>query len=130
MRLALSAYSIYLSVLLFSQEPTRWINTSSGLLAILKTLSPAAHLISFIILSLLTFAACLPLPRWGVFILLAGYGGATEIIQAAIPHRTSDWGDWFQDLAGIAIGFACFLFIVFLLRLLRKSARLRVSTSS
>jgi VanZ family protein len=130
MRIALSAYSVYLSVLLLSQDPNRWINTSTGVLSLLKTLSPVAHLISFIILSLLTFAACLPLPRWGILILLACYGAATEFIQAAVPHRTSEWGDWIQDLAGIAIGFACFLFILFLVRLLRKPGRLRVSTSS
>ena len=63
-------------------------------------------------------------------LLLAIYGGATEIIQGAVPHRTTDWADWYQDLGGVAIGFTCFWFAVFLLRMMRKNDSLEVPSSS
>jgi len=130
MRLVFSVYTIYLSILLLSQDPTRWIGTPGSVPYLLKMLMPLAHTLSFTILSLLSFAACLPLPRWGILLLLAIYGGATEMIQASVPHRTPDWVDWFQDLGGIAIGFACFWFIIFFVRMMRRNEGLQTPGSS
>lgn len=123
-------YWIYLSILLFSQHPERWIGTSGNVPELLKILMPFAHMLSFTVLSLLTFTACLPLPRWGILLSLAIYGGATEIIQGFIPPRTPEWADFFEDLGGIAIGFACFWLVLFLLRMMRKNETLEVPGSS
>ena len=123
-------YWIYLSILLLSQDPTRWIGTPGRVPELLRILMPFAHILSFTVLSVLVFAACLPLPRWGIILSLAAYGGLTEITQGFIPHRTPEWADWFQDLGGVAIGLACFWLAVFLMRLLRKNEPLPVPYSS
>ena len=68
---------------------------------------PAAHLVSFLLLAVLALLPRWPLPRWGIALLLAIYGGMTEIIQGFVPPRTPEWEDWFQDLAGLALGVAC-----------------------
>ena len=130
MRIVFFVYWVYLSILLFSQHPERWIGTSGNVPEFLQRLMPFAHILSFTVLSLLTFTACLPLPRWSILLLLAIYGGATEIIQGLIPHRTTEWADFFQDLGGVAIGFACFWLAVFLLRMIRKNETLEVPSSS
>jgi VanZ family protein len=130
MRIVFIVYWIYLSILLFSQDPTRWIGASGNVPEFLKILMPYAHILSFTVLSLLIFTACFPLPRWGILLLLAIYGGATEIIQGLVPHRTPEWADFFQDLGGVAIGFACFWLTVFLLRMMRKNETLEVPSSS
>lgn len=130
MRIAVAVYFVYLTILLFSRDPTRWVNTAGNLPVILEMLLPVAHLVSFTVLSFLAFAARMPMPKWGVLLLLALYGGATEIIQAAIPNRSTDWLDWMQDLGGILLGFVCFTFVVFLLAIIRKSDNIRVSTPS
>ncbi len=130
MRIAFFVYWIYLSVLLFSQHPEHWIGASGNLPEYIKILMPFAHMLSFTILSLLTFTACLPLPRWGILLSLAIYGGATEIIQGFVPPRTPEWADFFEDLGGIAIGFACFCLILYLLRIMRKNETLEAPGSS
>lgn len=130
MRVALFVYWIYLSILLFSQHPENWIGTSGRVPMLLQILMPFAHMLSFSVLSLLIFAACLPLPRWSILLSLAVYGGATEIIQGFIPPRTPEWADWLQDLGGIAIGFACFWLVFVLLRMVRKNETLEVPGSS
>jgi VanZ family protein len=130
MRISFLVYWLYLSILLFSPHPERWIGASGNVPEFLQLLMPFAHILSFTVLSLLTFAACLPLPRWGIFLSLAVYGGATEIIQGFIPPRTPKWADFFRDLGGISIGFACFLLVLFLLRMMRKNDTLEVPGSS
>ena len=45
-----------------------------------------------------------PVPRWAVAVLLVLYAGITEIAQSFLPWRMSEWGDWIQDVAGIAVG--------------------------
>jgi VanZ family protein len=121
MRIVVAAYFVYLTILLFSQDPTRWVSTSGSMPDFLQLLMPIAHLLSFSVLSFLTFASCLPMPKLGIFLFLALYGGATEIIQSAIPHRSRDVMDWLQDLCGIAIGFACFWLAVFFFRIIRRN---------
>jgi len=130
MRIAFLVYWVYLSILLFSQHPERWIGASGNVPAFLQILMPFAHILSFAVLSLLTFTACLPLPRWSILLFLAVYGGVTEIIQGFIPPRTPELADWLQDLGGIAIGFACFWLVLFLLRMMRKNETFEVPGSS
>ncbi len=130
MRIAVFVYWIYLSILLLSRDPTYWIGSPGHVPGLLKILMPFAHILSFAVLSLLTFAACLPLPRWSIILSLAMYGVLTEIIQGFFPPRTPEWADWFQDLGGVAIGFACFWLVVFLVRTTKKNETLEVPGSS
>ncbi|MGD0652944.1 MAG: VanZ family protein [Thermoguttaceae bacterium] len=130
MRIVFFVYWIYLSILLLSQHPERWIGTSGNIPEFLQILMPYAHILSFTVLSLLVFTACFPLPRWGILLTLAIYGGATEIIQGFNPPRTPKWADWFRDLGGIAIGFTCFWLVIFLLRMMRKNETLELPSSS
>jgi VanZ family protein len=37
-------------------------------------------------------------------LLATGVGGSLEIWQAALPHRTAEWGDFWADLVGAAAG--------------------------
>lgn len=80
------------------------------------------HLIAF---AALIFPAAVLRPRWvvGLSLILAGYGGAIELIQ---PHvgRSGEWADWFADLIGIVLGVASGLLVRNALRgvLRRKKA--------
>jgi VanZ family protein len=105
-RIACLAYVVFLSVLLFSPNPSRVISMSGELPGMLRALMPWAHLLSFSVFAALMLLARWPLPRWGIISLLALYGGATEIIQSFIPPRTPEWIDWVQDLGGVAMGVA------------------------
>jgi VanZ family protein len=105
-RIACLAYVVFLSVLLFSPNPSRVISMSGELPGILQALMPWAHLLSFSVFAVLMLLARWPLPRWSIISLLAIYGGATEIIQSFIPPRTPEWIDWVQDLGGVAVGVA------------------------
>ena len=67
---------------------------------------PVAHLLSFSVLAVLALMARWPVPRWAIVVLMAAYGGMTEIVQGFFPPRTPEWLDWLQDLAGIAVGAA------------------------
>ena len=62
-------------------------------------------MISFSVLAVLALMTRWPVPRWGIVLILAIYGGMTEIIQRfTCLTRTPRWTDWFQDLIGIAVG--------------------------
>ena len=56
-----------------------------------------------------------PMPRWVTVLILAMYGGATEIIQGFVPPRTPRWGDWFQDVGGVTVGVTVCSIAAFLL---------------
>jgi hypothetical protein len=130
MRIIFVFYMGYLTVLLMSQDPTKWIGAPGALSELLKILEPVAHLLSFGLLSFLACAAFFPMPRWGVMCFLGLYGGAIEIIQAAVPHRHAQWTDWLQDLCGIFIGFFFFWLVMVLVRMFRGNNGFRVSGSS
>lgn len=51
---------------------------------------------------------------------LVAYGGAVEVIQMFVPHRSSEWGDLLADSIGIALGLAAALLV---LQLLPKTRR-------
>ena len=96
------AYLLYLTGLLLSPQPERLVG--GELPGFLHALMPAAHFLSFLVLAVLALSTRWPAPRWAVLVLMAAYGGMTEILQGFVPFRTPDWMDWFQDLAGIGVG--------------------------
>ena len=106
MRIACLGYFVFLTLLLLTADPARLIVASGELPWILRALMPWAHLLSFSVLAVAMLLARWPVPRWSVVLILAMYGGATEIIQGFVPPRTPKWIDWFQDLGGLAGGAA------------------------
>ena len=70
---------------------------------ILRVLQPYAHVLSFAVLATLALGVRWPVPRWGIILMAAVYGGMTEMLQG-FTHRHPRLTDWFNDLAGIAIG--------------------------
>jgi VanZ family protein len=104
LRIFFVAYFCYLTILLLSPNPYRWVGSSSSFAELLKMLYPIAHIISFSALSALALVAWHPLPRWGICAGLIVYAAATEVLQMLIPPRTAEWQDWFQDLGGIGVG--------------------------
>jgi VanZ family protein len=99
-------YLVFITLLLLTADPTRLTGLGSRLPWLLARLMPTAHLLSFMVLAFLSLCARWPAPRWSVVLMLALYGGMTEIVQGFVPPRTPEWADWFQDLAGIALGAA------------------------
>jgi VanZ family protein len=67
-------------------------------------LLPEAHFLSFFALAAMILSIRWPMPRWGIVPSLVVYAGMTEVLQGFFPPRTPEWMDWFQDLAGIAVG--------------------------
>lgn len=100
------AYLVFMTLLLFTADPTRLIGLHSRLLPLLRLLMPWAHLLSFLALAALALSVRWPAPRWSVVLMLVLYAGMTEIAQGFVPNRTGEWKDWFMDLAGIAVGTA------------------------
>jgi hypothetical protein len=98
------AYLVFLTMLLWTSDPARLVSWHGQLPWLLCILMPAAHLLSFGLLGILMTSARWPMPRWGIFIILAFYASLTEIAQGLTPHRTPEWGDWVQDIGGIAFG--------------------------
>jgi VanZ family protein len=123
MRIAFILYTIYLSILLLSQDPTSWIGAPGDVPRFLAILMPIAHLLSFGVLSLLCFSALWPLPRWSILLFLILYGGMTEIIQGYTPYRHPEWADWLQDIGGIVIGLACFWLALFFVRMMQGNEK-------
>ena len=107
MRIVCVGYFVFLTLLLLTTDPARLIGMQEGLPWILQVIYPLAHTISFLVLAVLALMTRWPVPRWGIVLALMIYGGMTEIVQGCVPQRTPDWADWFQDLAGIALGTAC-----------------------
>jgi hypothetical protein len=107
MRFVCIGYAIFLTLLLLTADPARLIGMRGGLPWILRTMLPLAHAISFLTLAVLALMTRWPVPRWTIVVVLAVYGGMTEVTQGFFPPRTPEWKDWFQDLVGIAVGAAC-----------------------
>ena len=104
MRIACVGYVVFLTLLLLTANPARLIGVRGELPWLLQALMPWAHLLSFAVLVVVMLLARWPVPRWSIVLVLAIYGGATEIIQGFVPPRTPEWMDWFQDLSGVAAG--------------------------
>jgi VanZ family protein len=97
-------YLVFLTLLLLTTDPSQVIGFGRGLPLLLRSLMPVAHLLSFSLLAVLALSACWPVPRWGTVLILSLYGGMTEIVQSFVQPRTPEWADWFQDVAGVAVG--------------------------
>ncbi len=100
------AYMIALTLLLVASDPFWFLGGESASLSFLSSLVPIAHLLGFGVLALLALAAQWPLPRWTVVLYLLAYSGGTELVQVFVPGRAPEWGDWLQDLAGVALAVA------------------------
>jgi VanZ family protein len=117
-RVACVGYVVFLTLLLLTSNPAMWIGCRGGHLpAFVRSVMPEAHLLSFLVLAMLMLASRWPVPQWGVLLLLAIYGGATEIIQGFIPPRTPELADWLQDMGGLALGTAVCWALVFVGRI-------------
>lgn len=104
LRFVCIGYVVFLTLLLLVTDPFRLIGVHGRLPWILQMAIPMAHAIAFLVLAVLALMPRWPVPRWCVILLLAAYGAVTEIVQGFVPRRTPEWKDWFQDLAGIAVG--------------------------
>jgi hypothetical protein len=104
MRAICIAYLVFLSLLLLSEKPERviWLDQLPW---ILQALLPYAHVLSFALLAVLAMGVRWPMPRWAIVLMMAAYGGLTEILQR-FTHRHPAWLDWFRDVSGIAVGTA------------------------
>ncbi len=98
------AYLVVLTALLLYREPSKLIAIDT--MGLLGMLSSVSHLVSFLVLTVLALVPRWSLRRWAIVSGLAAYGGATELLQHFVSARSPEWSDWFQDLAGIAIGTA------------------------
>jgi hypothetical protein len=118
-RLTCLGYLVYLTALLLTADPTRLVG--GEVVGFLHPLMPVAHLVSFLVLAVLALMTRWPAPRWAIVVLLAMYGGMTEVVQGFLPPRTPEWMDGLQDLAGIGIGAALCWIIAMAARGLVKS---------
>jgi len=103
MRLVCLIYLVLLTALLLTSDPLRWTGMAREPWLV-RTLLPAAHLLSFGGLAFFALAASWPAPRWAGLVFLVIYAALTEITQRLLPWRQAQWNDWFQDIAGIALG--------------------------
>jgi hypothetical protein len=108
MRLLFVGYFVYITLLLLTPNPFQWVGSSQVLLSWLNALYPLAHSICFVVLTVFALLVCQPLHKAAICASLFFYAAATELIQTMIPPRTGEWQDWFQDIAGIIIGFMLF----------------------
>lgn len=129
MRAACLSYLIFLTALLLVADPMWFIGVRGEAPGLLHQLMPAAHLLSFWALATLALVARWPIPRWAVVLLLVLYGAMTEIAQSTLPPRTAERNDWFQDVAGIALGAVlCWIVAVVIQRkMLRRCVSIQAS---
>jgi hypothetical protein len=106
LRVVCIGYVVFLTLLLLSTDPSRLLGIHGDLPRAFRAVLPVAHAVCFWLLAVLALVPRWPLPRWGIVVILAVYGGMTEVVQRFVPHRTPEWVDWFQDLGGIAAGAA------------------------
>jgi hypothetical protein len=104
MRFVCIVYLVLLTFLLLTADPLRLVGVHGTAPGWLRAIMPAAHILSFWVLTMLTLLTHWPAPRWGITVFLVVYAGMTEVTQSFFPPRTAEWLDWLQDLAGIAIG--------------------------
>jgi hypothetical protein len=104
MRFVFICYMVYLTALLWTKDPSQLIGGQVP--GFLEAIMFMAHTLAFMVLAMLAFLACWPAPHRLIVVLLAAYGGMTEIVQGFLPPRTPKWTDWCQDLLGIGIGAA------------------------
>ena len=65
-------------------------------------LDKIGHLVSFLILSWLTFEAFKP--RWFILVpIMASYALTIELVQAYLPYRTASLADFIADMLGVGL---------------------------
>ena len=106
LRIVCLGYMAFMTLLLLAANPASWIGVQGDLPWLLQKLLPVAHLLSFLVLTMLALWVRWPAPRWGIVLILVIYGGVMECIQGFVPSRTPEWADWLQDIGGVAIGVA------------------------
>ncbi|MBN1853122.1 MAG: VanZ family protein [Pirellulales bacterium] len=99
---AFFTYLITLTALLLIKDPVPEVTTEWW-----RLIGPVAHLASFFLLAVLAFTCQWPLPGRVLVLSLIAYATFTELLQGALGWRSPEWVDWFQDVAGIAIGAGC-----------------------
>ena len=62
----------------------------------------AEHFLAFYALMTIALLAFPRRPPLGIALLLSGFGGLIELVQALpFVHRDAEWGDWLADSAAI-----------------------------
>jgi hypothetical protein len=129
-RLIFFGYLGYLTILLLTRDPLRWVEFTPSMNFWIARIMPWAHLVSFFLLTVLAVVARWPLPWWGLGAALCGYAASTEILQS-LTGRDPEWNDFIQDCAGIGIGLAGSWLTLLLVRSFHKSpASAKVQESS
>ncbi len=93
------------TVLMLSRNPAALVGLRS---ASLSGYSTAAHVGSFILLSVLTLGSRLPISVPATLALLAVYGTVVELLQGLVPNRFVSLGDFVANGLGIAVGAAIY----------------------
>ena len=91
------------TALMLSPNPAAMVGLRS---VSLSGYSTAAHVGSFILLSVLTLGSRLPVSVPATLALLVVYGIVVELLQGLVPHRFVSLGDFVANGLGIAVG-AC-----------------------
>lgn len=107
MRYSSLMYWCLLSVGLLAQNPASLMQRQGMLSDMYAALQPAVHFLGFVLLTFLVLSGSWRLSRRSMLLLIALYAAMTELLQGLIPSRTPEWGDFFQDLSGMAVGMAC-----------------------
>lgn len=112
-RLSLLAYFIVLTAALLVRNPFAVAGEREDAFHELydQYVEPVAHFVAFIPLGFLFLASGWPVRRRARLILLAVYAVGTESLQGFIPHRTPQWQDVAQNVAGAAAGVAIWWWI-------------------
>ena len=105
-RVVFFIYLVFLTVLLLVADPMRLAGMRDNSSGLFRMIIPVAHLVSFWGLTVLALIVRWPIPRWSLALFLVLYAGVTEVLQSCLPPRQAEWGDWFQDIGGIALGVA------------------------
>lgn len=97
-------YLAFLTLLLVVRNPLDWFGQQELIVTAFQLVGFVVHFVTFVILAFLMLMAQWPLKYTVLIGLLAVYAAFTELIQGPIPNRSPQWGDFFQDLGGLAVG--------------------------
>ncbi|MGE0610389.1 MAG: VanZ family protein [Pirellulales bacterium] len=122
MRYSSLFYWCLLSLGLLTSNPSAAIQRSGFLQQTYHTVQPAVHFLGFMLLTCLVMAGTWSVSRRVLLISIAVYAGLTELLQGLIPSRTPEWADFWQDLAGMAVGLAIWWIACRATRLLLRAA--------
>lgn len=104
MRKICLAYWLLLTLLLLASNPGAWFGFEHTADSLLERYQDWSHLVCFTVLSTLVFIARWPVSRGWLALLLVAYSAGTELLQRLVPSRQAEWKDFWQDVAGVALG--------------------------